>query len=226
MPQKQTLPPEGRIAQPTHAERGRFAKGNRVGGRTVGAKDKFFSRRGVGSLRRAYQEFIEQRDGHRKMVDALEAGIKNPKTALGFMELGAKVLDKTEEIAGRVVHFHIHTNVDPFKLRAAGAPHGLVGRPAPQAGSRQPGRRMSFSLPIPCEAVTPDHPGRLQQRSGRRLERERDPEIASRLPEAYAAEGGAMDGQDTINLLRAALADGSAVAHPIVRLRGQRGLRS
>src|SRR5499427_1041792 len=95
MPQKQTLPPEGRIAQPTHAERGRFAKGNRVGGRTVGAKDKFFSRRGVGSLRRAYQEFIEQRDGHRKMVDALEAGIKNPKTALGFMELGAKVLDKS-----------------------------------------------------------------------------------------------------------------------------------
>src|SRR5262249_49892030 len=116
-------------SNPIHDERGRFAKGNRVGGRTVGAKDKFFSRRGVGSLRRAYQEFIEQRDGHRKMVDALEAGIKNPKTALGFMELGAKVLDKTEEIAGRVVHFHIHTNVDPFKLRAAGAPHGLVGRP-------------------------------------------------------------------------------------------------
>src|SRR5215470_4777084 len=77
-------------SQPTHDERGRFAKGNRVGGRTVGAKDKFFSRRGIGSLRRAYQEFIEQRDGHRKMVDALEAGIKNPKTALGFMELGAK----------------------------------------------------------------------------------------------------------------------------------------
>jgi len=41
-----------------------------------------------------------------------------------------------EEAAGRVVHFHIHTNVDPFKLRAAGAPHGLVGRPAvpPQPG--------------------------------------------------------------------------------------------
>src|SRR5215468_8832100 len=44
-------------SQPTHDERGRFAKGNRVGGRTVGAKDKFFSRRGIGSLRRAYQEF-------------------------------------------------------------------------------------------------------------------------------------------------------------------------
>jgi len=41
-----------------------------------------------------------------------------------------------EEAAGRVVHFHIHTNVDPFNLRAAGAPHGLVGRPAvpPQPG--------------------------------------------------------------------------------------------
>ncbi len=67
-------------SNPIHDEHGRFAKSNRVGGRTVGAKDKFFSRRGIGSLRQAYQEFIEQRDGHRKMVDAPEAGIKNPKT--------------------------------------------------------------------------------------------------------------------------------------------------
>jgi hypothetical protein len=65
------------------------------------------------------------------MVDALEAGIKNPKTALGFMELGAKVLDKTEEAAaGRVVHFHIHTNVNPFALRKTGEERGLIGRPA------------------------------------------------------------------------------------------------
>src|SRR5215831_10926962 len=137
-------------SQPTHDERGRFAKGNRVGGRTVGAKDKFFSRRSIGSLRRAYEEFIEQRDGHRKMVDALEAGIKNPKTALGFMELGAKVLDKTEEGAGRVVHFHIHTNVDPFKLRAAGAPHGLVGRPAvPIQPAQRPPDALSGSALTP-----------------------------------------------------------------------------
>ena len=64
------------------------------------------------------------------MVDALEAGIKNPKTALGFMELGAKVLDKTEETAGRVVHFHIYTNVNPFALRKAGEEGGSIGRPA------------------------------------------------------------------------------------------------
>ena len=64
------------------------------------------------------------------MVDALEAGIENPKTALGFMELAAKVLDKPEEASGRVVRFHIHTNVNPFALRKAGEKHGLIGRPA------------------------------------------------------------------------------------------------
>ena len=30
------------------------------------------------------------------MVDALEAGIENPKTALGYLELGAKVLEHSQ----------------------------------------------------------------------------------------------------------------------------------
>ena len=65
------------------------------------------------------------------MLNVLEAGIKAPPAvAIKFLELGAKVLDKTEETPGRVVHFHIHTNVNPFALRKAGPEHGLIGRPA------------------------------------------------------------------------------------------------
>jgi len=85
-----------------------------------------------------------------KVLSALEAGIKNPRTALGFMELGAKVLDRMAEAGGRVVHFHIHTNVDPFKLRAAGAPHGLVGRPAvPIQPAQRPPDALSGSALTP-----------------------------------------------------------------------------
>ena len=51
------------------------------------------------------------------MLKAVDAGIQaDPKTALGYLELAAKVLDKTEEVQGKFVHFHLHTNVDFTKL--------------------------------------------------------------------------------------------------------------
>ena len=56
--------------------------------------------------------------------------IRDTKRALLYLELGAKVLDKTDEIAGKVVHFHLHTNVDFSKLDEAARKNGL---PLPKA---------------------------------------------------------------------------------------------
>jgi hypothetical protein len=55
----------------------------------------------------------------------IEAGLKKPTATLGFLELGARVLDKTDDTQGKVVHFHLHTNVDIYALGKAREQHGL-----------------------------------------------------------------------------------------------------
>ncbi len=44
------------------------------------------------------------------MLDALEAGLKDKTRALGYLKLGAKVLDRADDTAGRdsYVRLHIH----------------------------------------------------------------------------------------------------------------------
>jgi hypothetical protein len=54
----------------------------------------------------------------------------SPAITIKFLELGAKVLDRTEEAGRRVVHFHIHINVNAFALLKAGEERGLIRRPA------------------------------------------------------------------------------------------------
>ena len=110
---------------------GRFIKGNTFG-RPLGAKDRRPRR---GTIKAVYEDLIESRDGHQLMLERVEAGIKDPKRALGYLELGAKVLDKTEEMAGKVVHFHLHTNVDFSKLDEAARKNGLP-LPARRDGQR------------------------------------------------------------------------------------------
>jgi len=119
-------------------ERGRFGKGNRLApgpGRPKGSKD---TRPRIGSIKAVYDELIETRGGHKLMLDAVEAGLKDKKRALGYLELGAKVLDKSEAVQGKFVHFHLHTNVDFTKLDDLARKNGMVPplarRVAPESG--------------------------------------------------------------------------------------------
>ena len=115
---------QGRGSGPTRGGQdalGRFTKGNTFG-RPKGAKDR---RPRIGTIKAVYEDLIETRDGHQLMLERVEAGIRDPKRALGYLDLGARVLDKSEEIAGKVVHFHLHTNVDFSKLDEAAAKNGL-----------------------------------------------------------------------------------------------------
>jgi hypothetical protein len=116
-----------KAAKPTHAtpardERGTFRTGNPGGGRKKGSKD-ILPR---GSVKAVIQHLIESGQGHEKMLKNFDAGIQSTdkRAALGYLELAAKVLDKTEE-TGRVVHFHLHTNVDIYALGKAREQHGL-----------------------------------------------------------------------------------------------------
>ena len=106
---------------------GQFVKGHPVlpgAGRPRGSKD---TRPRITSLKRVYVDLAETRDGHRKMLNAVDAGVqhKDARVALGYLELGAKVLDKTDEAAGQHVHFHLYTNVDFTKLDRAREAAGL-----------------------------------------------------------------------------------------------------
>jgi hypothetical protein len=49
-----------------HDPRGKFVPGNGLGGRPKGAKDRLFSRNGVGSLRKVYDDFINCRGATRR----------------------------------------------------------------------------------------------------------------------------------------------------------------
>lgn len=74
-----------------------FQKGGKPGpGRPKGSKDRVPR----GALRRAYKEFMECRGGFEMMVEAIQRGIRDPKRALGFLELGAKVLDRPGQEEG------------------------------------------------------------------------------------------------------------------------------
>jgi hypothetical protein len=122
---------------PARDARGRILPGHQVTrvGRTKGAQDKLPR----GSVKAVLQQLIAQGDGHEKMLKAFDAGIQaDPKTALGYLDLAAKVLDKADEMQGKFVHFHLHTNVDFTKLDEAARKNGMVPplarRVAPESG--------------------------------------------------------------------------------------------
>jgi len=58
-------------------------------GRPKGSKDRVPR----GALKAAFHEFLTLRGGHEKLIEIIDAGIAEPKRALGFMALAAKVLD-------------------------------------------------------------------------------------------------------------------------------------
>src|SRR6266508_2689208 len=101
--------PRPTAGQPaSHTPSGKFAKGNRLGpGRPKGSKD---TRPRRSSIKATYDELFDTRGGHRLMLDALEAGLKDKTRALGYLKLGAKVLDRADDTAGRdsYVRLHIH----------------------------------------------------------------------------------------------------------------------
>jgi hypothetical protein len=91
-------------------------------GRPKGAKDKMPR----GSVKAVLHRLIQDGNGDQKMYDAINAGLQaKPDTAIKFLDLGARVLDKTDDTAGRIVHFHLHTNVDIYALGKAREQHGL-----------------------------------------------------------------------------------------------------
>jgi hypothetical protein len=104
---------------------GQFVKGHSVPGpgRPPGSKDK---RPRAGTLRAVYEDLIEHGHGHAMMLTAVTKGIKaTPAVAVKYLELGARVLDKTDDTGGKHVHFTLITNVDFEKLRGAQPTAGL-----------------------------------------------------------------------------------------------------
>jgi len=122
---------------PARDARGRILPGHQATkvGRTKGAKDKLPR----GSVKAVLQQLIAEGDGHEKMLKAIDAGIQaDPKTALGYLDLAARVLDRPDDTQGRVVIFNLHTNVDFTKLDEAARKNGMVPplarRVAPESG--------------------------------------------------------------------------------------------
>ena len=71
-----------------------------------------------GTIKAVYEEFLEEYDGHRLMVDKVVQafGSRSSKTlALAHMELASKVLDRTGDVAPAVT-ITFQTNVDPTKM--------------------------------------------------------------------------------------------------------------
>ena len=92
------------------------------GGRKKGSKDKIAR----GSIKAVFQQIIAEGGAHEAMCKAVNKGIRaKPDTAIKYLDLAAKVLDKTDDTQGRVVHFHFHSNVDPYCLTPAREQHGL-----------------------------------------------------------------------------------------------------
>jgi hypothetical protein len=113
--------------------RGRFDKGNKLApgpGRPPGSKD---TRPRIGSIKAAFEDFIAKWNGEVKIVEAIDRGVtaSDPRKAIGYLELAAKVLDKTDDTGGKHVHFHLHTNVDLWE------PAWPVGGPALAQGNGQ-----------------------------------------------------------------------------------------
>ena len=119
-------------SRPTHDARGKFTKGNGLGGRPPGSKD---TRPRAGTLRAVYEDLIEHGQGHAMMLAAVRRGITAPPAiAVKYLELGAKVLDKTEDTSSQHVHLHVYTNVDFEKLRGAQRAMEAAGPPEPNRG--------------------------------------------------------------------------------------------
>jgi hypothetical protein len=110
---------------PSHTPAGKFAKGNGLGpGRPKGSKD---TKPRIGSIKAVYNHLIDHGHGLDLMETALEKGLTDGgRVGLGYMELGAKLFDKVEEEQGKIVHFHLHTNVDFTKLDEAATKNGMI----------------------------------------------------------------------------------------------------
>ena len=109
---------------PARDERGTFRSVNPGGGRKKGSPDTVAR---VFTVKAVLQDLFQYKNLHAKMMTAIDTGIqsKDRRTALGFVEMASRVLDKTDDTAGRVVHFHLHTNVDIYALGKAREMHGL-----------------------------------------------------------------------------------------------------
>lgn len=105
--------------------------GNRRG-RPKGAKDKIPR----GSIKRVYERFLEECDGEEAMLRALIDGIGDRKRALGFLELGARVLDRVQDqSAGRPVTIIFRSSVQFEKLRSPET-HARTRHSVPAAAAR------------------------------------------------------------------------------------------
>lgn len=105
---------------------GRFQKGQSGNprGRPKGAKDKGPR---AGSIRKVYQDFYDARNpetgttGYQDMLKAVKEGVRNPKRALGYLELGAKVLDRVDQQTGQAgprVTIVFQSSINLEKLRS------------------------------------------------------------------------------------------------------------
>ena len=124
----------GTPGRPTHDARGKFARGNGLGGRPKGAKDKAFARVGPFSIKGIYTAALSPEVHREQATKSIRAAIKQGgMVGARYLELGAKVLDKAEEVTGKHVHVYLHTNVDFTKLDEAARKNGMVpplaGRP-------------------------------------------------------------------------------------------------
>jgi len=111
---------------------GRFlpgVSGNPIG-RPPGVKDKLPR----GSVAAVFRDFISTKGGHDKMLEAVDAGVKNHRRALGYLELGARVLDRVDAEIGRPVTIYLVTNVQFDRLVQAGQALGLTGTDRRQLG--------------------------------------------------------------------------------------------
>lgn len=94
-------------------------------GRPRGAKDKLPR----GSVRLAFLDFLQHCDGRKKMRDAIEAAIMDQgKLGLGYMRLGAQVIDRIDherKLLGQGALVLFNSPINPLTLR--------MGLPGPEA---------------------------------------------------------------------------------------------
>lgn len=85
-------------------------------GKPKGAKDKVPR----GSVKQAFEEFINVRGGQRAMVDAISAGMRDKRRALGFLELAAKVFREVgpgSEAESRPITIVFESPLRPERLK-------------------------------------------------------------------------------------------------------------
>jgi len=103
--------------------------GNKIG-RPVGAKDKVPR----GSIRLAFLDFMKHCGGRVKMMNAIDRAItKQDKLGLGYMRLGAQVIDRIDherKLLGQGATVIFHSPIDPLTLR--------MGLAAPETEAEDP----------------------------------------------------------------------------------------